>query len=147
MARPALNRPTDAELTILRILWRRDACTVREVHEELNRERPVGYTSVLKVMQIMAEKGLVARDQRSRAHVYRAAAPQERTLTQLAGDLLERAFDGSAKALLLHALSAKPSTSDELGQIRRLIEEFEAAQRSSQPPAKSFQSRAQGGKS
>ena len=138
MARPALTRPTDAELAILRILWARGPLTVRDVHEELNRtrppgyDRPVGYTSVLKVMQIMTDKGLVSRDESNRTHVYRAAAAQEPTLTRLVADLMDRAFGGSARAMILHALSANPSSPEELAQIRRLVDEFQARLR---PPA------------
>jgi predicted transcriptional regulator len=137
MSRPTLGRPTDAELAILRILWEHGPRTVREVHDHLARTRPpgyarpAGYTSVLKIMQIMADKGLVVRDETNRSHVYRAAAPREQTLTHLAGDLLERAFGGSARAMILHALSANRSSPEELAQIRQLIEQFQAAQTTS----------------
>src|SRR5687767_15708342 len=106
MARPAASRPTDAELAILHVLWARRAATVRDVYEELVRTRPPGYarpggyTSVLKLMQIMTDKGLVVRDEARRTHVYRAAAPREQTQRQLVGDLLDRAFGGSARALV-----------------------------------------------
>lgn len=134
MARPGSTRPTDAELAILRVLWERGPSTVRDVHAELGRtrppgyDRPAGYTSVLKVMQIMAAKGLVDRDEARRTHVYRAAAPREQTLRHLVGDLLDRAFGGSARALVLHALSARRSSPEELAEIRQLIDDAQARQ-------------------
>ena len=141
MARPALNRPTDAELAILRVLWGRGPSTVRDVHEELGRtrppgyDRPAGYTSVLKVMQIMTGKGLVRRDESRRTHVYRAAAPREHVEQQLVGDLLDRAFGGSAHALILRALSARPTPPEELAEIRKLIDEFRKSHPSCSPPS------------
>src|SRR5687768_5053747 len=105
MARPAAGRPTDSELAILRVLWSRGPSTVRQVHETLYPPRAAGaaaYTTTLKLMQIMAEKGLVRRDEGARSHVYHAAAAREKTLRQLAGDLVERAFGGSAGQLVLH---------------------------------------------
>jgi predicted transcriptional regulator len=134
MARPSSTRPTDAELAILRVLWGRGPSTVREVHAELGRTRPPGYgrpavyTSVLKVMQIMTGKRLVERDESSRTHVYRVAVSQEQTQRQLVGDLLDRAFGGSARALILHALSARKSSPEELAQIRKLIDDAQARQ-------------------
>jgi predicted transcriptional regulator len=122
---PDLPRPTDAELEILTVLWSRGASTVRDVHEAISRRKPAMYTTVLKLMQIMAEKGLVRRDERQRAHVYRAARPQEWTQRQLAGDLLERAFGGSASGLVLGALSARKASPEELAEIRRLLEQYE----------------------
>ncbi len=118
-----LPRPTDSELAILRVLWRRGPCTVREVLDEL--EPGTGYTTALKLMQIMAEKGLVRRDESSRSHVYRATAPETVTQRQLVGDLLERAFGGSASKLVLHALSSRQASRDELAEIRRLLDELE----------------------
>src|SRR5690348_2769756 len=105
-----LPRPTDAELEILTVLWSRGPSTVRDVHETITRRRPGQYTTVLKLLQIMAEKGLVARDEKQRAHVYRASRPREWTQRQLAGDLLQRAFAGSAKSLILGALSARKTS-------------------------------------
>src|SRR5208283_4222012 len=99
-----LPRPTDAELEILTVLWSRGPATVREVHETVAARKPTQYTTVLKTMQIMAEKGLVRRDEKQRAHIYEAARPREWTQQQLAGDLLERAFSGSTRALLMGAL-------------------------------------------
>jgi BlaI family penicillinase repressor len=120
-----IPRPTDAELEILTVLWSRGPSTVREVHETIQLRRAVQYSTVLKFMQIMAEKGLVKRDERERAHVYQAAKPREWTQRQLAGDLLQRAFDGSAKHLLLGALSAKKATREELDELRQLLDEHD----------------------
>jgi len=118
-------RPTDAELDILTILWSRGRSTVREVHEEIAQRRPTQYTTVLKMLQIMAEKGLVRRDEKERAHVYEASRPREWTQRQLAGDLLQRAFAGSAKSLLMGALSARKASKEELAELRQMIEEYE----------------------
>jgi predicted transcriptional regulator len=118
-------RPTDAELDILTILWSRGASTVREVHEEIAQRKPTQYTTVLKTLQIMAEKGLVRRDEKERAHVYEASRPREWTQRQLAGDLLQRAFAGSAKSLLMGALSARKASKEELAELRKMLEEYE----------------------
>lgn len=120
-----LPRPTDAELSILRVLWRLGRATVREVHAELEEVSPAGYTTVLKLLQIMTEKGLVHRDETERAHVYAATLAAEETQAQLLRHLLDRAFDGSASLLVQRALSAAPATPEELGQIRRLIQAAE----------------------
>lgn len=117
-----LPRPTDAELDILRVLWDRGPATVRQVHEALVETRETGYTTTLKLMQIMADKGLVTRDESSRTHVYAARVPQEQTQRQLLNDLVDRAFGGSAAELVLRALSARPASDDELLEIRRLID-------------------------
>ena len=117
-------RPTDAELEILTVLWSIGPATVRAVYEVVNRRRPAQYSTVLKFMQIMAEKGLVRRDERERAHIYEAARSRERTQRQLAGDLLERAFSGSAKALLIGALSARKATKKEIAEMRKLLDEY-----------------------
>jgi predicted transcriptional regulator len=122
-------RPTDAELEILTILWSRGPITVREVHEVMSARKPTQYTTVLKMLQIMSEKGLVRRDEKQRAHIYQAARPQEWTQRQLAGDLLQRAFQGSASSLLLGALSARKASKEELSEMRRLIEEYEEGTR------------------
>ena len=114
--------PTDAELDILAVLWRLGPSTVREVHEALGKSS--GYTTALKQMQVMTEKGLLVRSERYRSHVYEAAAPREQTQEQIAGDLLRRAFDGSAKNLVLGALRAQPASDEELAEIRRLLNEF-----------------------
>jgi len=117
-------RPTDSELEILAVLWSIGPATVRAVHEVIARRRTAQYSTVLKFMQIMAEKGLVRRDEKQRAHIYHAARPREWTQRQLAGDLMDRAFSGSAKALLLGALSARKASKDELAAIRKLLDEF-----------------------
>lgn len=122
-------RPTDAELEILTVLWSRGRCTVRDVHDAVSLRKPTQYTTVLKTMQIMAEKGLVRRDQEQRAHIYEASQPQEWTQRQLAGDLLQRAFSGSAKSLLLGALSAGKVSRVELAELRKFLEEYEKGAR------------------
>jgi BlaI family transcriptional regulator, penicillinase repressor len=119
-ARP---RPTDAELEILRVLWELGPATVRQVHEALADTRETGYTTTLKLMQIMADKGLVTRDESARTHIYAATVTQVHTQRQLLKDLVDRAFGGSAKALLLRALSDDGTTADELREIRKLIDE------------------------
>ena len=124
-----LPRPTDAELEILTVLWSRGATTVREVHETIAARKPTQYTTVLKTLQIMAEKGLVRRDEKQRAHIYEAAKPQEWTQQQLAGDLLQRAFNGSARSLMVGALSARKASKTELAEMRRLLDEYEAGSR------------------
>jgi predicted transcriptional regulator len=121
----ATPRPTDAELEILTVLWSRGPATVRAVHEAIVERRPAQYTTVLKMLQIMDEKGLVKRDESQRAHVYRPAQPREATQAMLAGDLVQRAFDGSAKSLLLGALSARKPSKKELTELRRFLDEFE----------------------
>lgn len=120
-----LPRPTDAELEILTVLWSRGATTVREVHEIIAARKPTQYTTVLKTMQIMADKKLVRRDESQRAHIYEAARPREWTQQQLAGDLLARAFNGSARSLLVGALSARKASKTELAELRRLLDEYE----------------------
>ena len=125
MPEAELPRPTDAELEILKVLWRRGPSTVREVFETLGETKVTGYTTALKLMQIMAEKGLVVRDESERAHRYEAAAPEDETQRRLVGDLLRKAFDGSAKKLVLQALSTERATSSELDEIRRLLDELE----------------------
>ena len=117
------RRPTEAELEILTVLWSIGPATVREVYEVIRRRRPAQYSTVLKFMQIMAEKGLVHRDEKQRAHVYEPAKTREWTQRQLAGDLLERAFSGSAKALLVGALSARKATKEEFAEMLKLLEE------------------------
>ena len=122
---PDPPRPTDAELEILNVLWRRGPSTVREVHEAVALRKPTQYTTVLKTMQIMADKGLLRRDEEQRAHIYEATRPREWTQRQLAGDLLRRAFSGSAKSLLLGALSAQRVSREELAELRKFLEEYE----------------------
>ena len=125
-AAAATPRPTDAELEILNVLWQRGASTVRDVHQAITRTRPaMGYTTVLKLMQIMAEKKLVRRDESERAHVYEAQLAREQTQQQLLGELIERAFEGSATKLVMQALSAKQASAEELTTIREMLDEFE----------------------
>jgi BlaI family penicillinase repressor len=118
-------RPTDAELEILTVLWILGPSTVREVYETINRRKPAQYSTVLKFLQIMAEKGLVRRNEKQRAHIYEAARPREWTQQQLAGDLLQRAFSGSAARLMMGALSARRATKGELAEMRKLLDEHE----------------------
>ncbi len=118
-----LPRPTDAELAILRVLWALGPSTVRQVHEALNETRPTGYTTALKLLQIMTEKGLVGRDETDRTHVYAPRLTEAETQRQLVDDLLGRAFGGSAWKLVMQALSGAKATPEELAQIRRLLDE------------------------
>jgi len=122
-------RPTDAELEILTVLWSRGPSTVREIHEVIAQRKPAQYTTVLKMLQIMAEKGLARRDEKQRAHVYAAAYSQELTQKQIAGDLLQRAFGGSAARLMQGALSARKASKTELAELRRLLDEYEKGTR------------------
>lgn len=125
MGRSKSSRPTDRELTILRILWDNGPSTVRQVNETMNEDEDTGYTTTLKLMQIMTEKGLVVRDESGRQHVYKPAATEEKTQKQLVGDLLERAFSGSAEKLVMRALSAKKVSAKELARIKKLLDELE----------------------
>ena len=120
-----LPRPTDGELEILTVLWSRGPATVREIHEVIAKRKPAQYTTVLKTLQIMAEKRLVRRDEKQRAHIYEAALPRESTQKQLAGDLLQRAFNGSAVRLMQGALSARRASKTELAELRKLLDEYE----------------------
>jgi predicted transcriptional regulator len=122
-------RPTPAELAILRVLWEQGPSTVRAVHERLERERPTGYTTVLKLMQIMTEKGLVRRDEAARAHVYVAGVAEEQTQRRLVRDLLDRAFGGSATKLVMHALSARKASPVELARIREMLDRLEGGKK------------------
>src|SRR6478672_3952541 len=118
-------RPTDSELEILTVLWSRGPSTVRDVHETIALRKPTQYTTVLKTLQIMAEKGIVRRDEDQRAHIYEASRPREWTQRQLAGDLLQRAFSGSAMNLMLGALSARKVSPEELADLRKFLEDYE----------------------
>lgn len=120
-----LPKPTDAELEILCVLWSRGPSTVRDVHNVIADRKPTQYTTVLKQLQVMSEKGLVRRDESQRSHVYRAARPRDWTQQQLAGDLLQRAFEGSAGSLVLGALSAQRTSKRELKELRRVLDEYE----------------------
>jgi predicted transcriptional regulator len=115
-------RPTDAELAILRVLWERGPSTVRQVHEVLSRERPAAYTTSLKLLQIMIDKGLVRRDEADRTHIYHPRLTEEQTQRQLIRDLVDRAFGGSASKLVMQALATKRASDEELGEIRRLLD-------------------------
>lgn len=119
-----LPKPTNAELEILTVLWSIGPATVREVYDAISRRRRAEYSTTLKFMQIMAEKGLLLRNEKQRAHVYEPAKPREWTQRQLAGDLLERAFSGSAKALLIGALSARKVSRDELEDLRKFLDQY-----------------------
>lgn len=120
-----LPRPTQAETAILQVLWERGPSTVREVYEVLAEQRAIGYTTVLKLLQIMHEKGLVRRDESRRSHRYQAASSQRRTRQQLVGELLDRAFGGSMHSLVMHALSTRRASRKDLAEIRGLIDELE----------------------
>ncbi|GAP65083.1 transcriptional repressor, CopY family [Mizugakiibacter sediminis] len=115
-------KPTEAELDILRVLWERGPCTVREVHEALYRDEGAGYTTALKLLQVMHGKGLVARDDSQRAHVFRAAVSKERTQKRFLADIVQRVFDGSPSQLVLHALGSQRATRAELEEIRDLLD-------------------------
>lgn len=118
-------KPTSTELEILHVLWERGPSTVREVHDVLSRTKPTGYTTVLKLLQIMTAKGSVTRNEDARAHVYAARQPEENTKRQLVGDLLQRAFSGSASQLMMHALAGKKTSAEEIEEIRRMLDEYE----------------------
>jgi predicted transcriptional regulator len=122
MPSPHRPLPTAAELDILAVLWRLGPATVREVHEELGKDN--GYTTTLKQMQLMTEKGLLTRSERFRSHVYQASVPKEETQQEILGDLLKRAFSGSARSLVLGALAAQPASPDELAEIRGMLDAF-----------------------
>ena len=129
VTKPTTPRPTNAELEILTVLWARGDSTVREIHETVVERKPTQYTTVLKLLQIMAEKGLVLRDETQRAHLYRASRPREWTQRQLAGDLMQRAFAGSTTSLMLGALAAGKTSKQELAEMRRLLDEYEENER------------------
>jgi BlaI family transcriptional regulator, penicillinase repressor len=118
----SLPKPTEGELELLRVLWEKESATVRELHEEISRQRTTGYTSVLKLLQIMTEKGLVQRSDAGRAHIYQATASQQETQSQLLRDLRDRVFSGSAAQLAMHALSMEPASAEDLREIRKLID-------------------------
>lgn len=124
MARRKSSQPTDRELTILRILWDNGPSTVRQVNEAMNEDGDTGYTTTLKLMQIMTEKGLLVRDESQFKHVYKPAFTEEKTQRQLVGNLMEKAFSGSAEKLVMRALSAKKVSTKELARIRKLLNEF-----------------------
>ena len=121
MAKKTVIKPTQSELAILRILWDSGSCTVRQVHEVLGGDERAGYTTTLKLMQIMADKGLVVRDESRRSHVYRAAVDERQTLGQVVSELVNRAFGGSAQKLILQALSDGAISKEEIREIRKLL--------------------------
>jgi BlaI family transcriptional regulator, penicillinase repressor len=123
------RKPTATELEILRVLWAQGPSTVREVHDSLQHTRAMGYTSVLKFLQIMTAKGTVRRNETQRAHVYEACIPAEQTKRQLAGDILQRVFEGSASQLMMHALAGRRASRAEIDELRRLIDEHERSGR------------------
>ena len=125
MLTPSSRKPTASELEILQVLWERGPSTVREVHQALSEKRPIGYTSVLKLMQIMTAKGTVRRNEEQRAHVYEAVQPAEKTKRQLALDVLQRVFDGSASQLMMHALAGHKGSKEEVQELRRLLNDYE----------------------
>ena len=120
-----LPKPTEAELAILQVLWQRGPSTVRQVHQILSASRKTGYTTVLKFMQIMHEKGLVSRDETPYAHVYQARLPREQTQRTLVADLLDKAFEGSMSGLVMQALSSRKASSEELAEIRKILRNYE----------------------
>ena len=125
MKKKTIPRPTEAELAILRILWDRGPSTVRQVHTVIEADREVTYTTTLKLIQVMTEKGLVTREEQDRVHVYQAAHGADEMQQRLVGDLLDRAFGGSAAKLVMQALAAKPTTAEELRELRRIIKAHE----------------------
>ena len=127
MARKKTLGPTDRELAILGVLWERGPSTVREVHEAIHQDPETGYTTTLKLMQIMVDKGLLVREDADRRHIYRPTVTEERTQKELIGDLLDRVFAGSAEKLVLRALSAKKVPPAELKRIRKMLDEMEGA--------------------
>ena len=127
MARHKSPGPTDRELAILGVLWQRGPSTVRAVHEALQDDSETGYTTTLKLMQIMAEKGLLSRKGAGRSHIYTPAISQERTQKQVVGEVLEKVFAGSAEKLVMRALSAKKVSTEELKRIREMLDEMEGA--------------------
>jgi BlaI family transcriptional regulator, penicillinase repressor len=129
MSNKPLQKPTASELEILRVLWERGPSTVRDVYEALSEKKPTGYTTVLKMLQIMTTKGSVRRNEDQRAHVYEACVPAEKTKQQLAGDVLQRVFEGSASQLMLHALAGRRTSREELDELRRMLDEYEGKSR------------------
>jgi predicted transcriptional regulator len=128
MAKRKSNRPTDAELAILRVLWRLESATVRQVRDELNKVRTTGYTTVLKLMQIMTEKGLVTRDETNRSHVYTPYKSEDQTQRLLVRDLLDRAFGGATHKMVMQALSEKQASPEELAEIRQMLDDHQQGQ-------------------
>jgi BlaI family transcriptional regulator, penicillinase repressor len=128
MPRSPSSRPNDVELAILRVIWSREACTVREVHDALRAERDTGYTSTLKMMQVMCEKGLLKREDSQRPQVYRPAIPQEQTQKKIVRDLVKTVFGGSARKLVMQAVQSHKISRQELKEIRNLLDQLEEGQ-------------------
>jgi predicted transcriptional regulator len=129
MSQEPPQKPTASELEILRVLWAQGPSTVREVYEALREQKSLGYTTVLKLLQIMTAKGTVRRNEEQRAHVYEACQPAEETKRQLVGDVLHRVFEGSASELMIHALEGRRTSKKELDELRRLLDEYEGRTR------------------
>jgi BlaI family penicillinase repressor len=129
VAKQSKQKPTASELEILRVLWVQGPSTVREVYDALNRKKRTGYTTVLKMLQIMTEKGSVLRNEDERAHVYEACEPAEKTKGRLASDVLQRVFEGSASELMMHALEGRQTSHEEIEELRRMLDEYERRQR------------------
>ncbi|MBL8890117.1 MAG: BlaI/MecI/CopY family transcriptional regulator [Planctomycetaceae bacterium] len=129
MKKTGESKPTEAELAILQVLWDQGPSTVRQVQDVLEAERGTGYTTTLKLMQIMFEKGLLKRDDGQRSHIYAPAVSRQKTQRRMVGDLLEQAFGGSAHELVMQALAAKKASPEELREIRQLVEHMEREQR------------------
>ncbi len=123
------HKPTSSELEILRVLWTRGPSTVREVHDSLSETKELGYTTVLKLLQIMTTKGTVRRNETQRAHVYEACLPAAQTKRQIAGDMLQRVFEGSASQLMMHALAGAKASPKEIEELRQMLDEFERNRR------------------
>jgi predicted transcriptional regulator len=121
--------PTNSELEILNVLWRRGPSTVREVHDEIGAKRGVGYTTALKLLQLMAEKGLVTRDESARSHVYAAAVQEKKIKRHIVSEVMERVFEGSAASLVMQALSSRKATKEEIEQIRALLDKQSRGER------------------
>jgi BlaI family penicillinase repressor len=123
------QKPTASELEILRVLWTRGPSTVREVHESLSEKKDLGYTTVLKLLQIMTAKGTVRRNETQRAHVYESCLPAEQTKRQIAGDMLQRVFEGSASQLMMHALAGRKASPKEIEELRSMLDEYERSRK------------------
>lgn len=125
MARAASQQPTEVELQILRILWTHGPSIARQIHDSLQQFKQTTYSTTVKMLSVMLEKGLLKRDDDVRPQVYRAAAPQQRTQKRMLGELIDKVYDGSAAKLMLHALSSEKTTGEELAEIRRLLDSLE----------------------
>ena len=125
MARRKTNRPTEKELAILKVLWAKGPCTVRQVNDQINTEKETGYTTTLKLMQIMADKGLLVRNESAFKHVYKPAVSAESTEKQIVGDVLDKVFSGSAERMVMRAITSKRMSAEELKNIRRLLDKME----------------------